>query len=133
MLDDLWPSDDEMELQCPVVSCTVRVDGSRYRTEQLDQAGALRLLDMHVQYNHPQPQINQLTPRQQDVGGRFKTEKVPRPTFARGISEDKYIHFHRLWLRYKRSTQMDNEEMIRDQLLSCCTDELSEELGNLYG
>ena len=28
---------------------------------------------------------------------------------------------------------MDNEEMIRDQLLSCCTDELSEELGNLYG
>ena len=89
------------------------------------------MLDMHVHYNHPQPQVNQPTPRQQDVSGRSKTEKVPRPTLARGISEDKYIHFHRLWLRYKRSTQMDNEEMIRDQLLSCCTDELSEEMGNL--
>ena len=115
-MDDLWPSDDEMELQCPVVGCTLGADGGRFKTERLDQAGALRLLDLHVQYNHPQPQGNQQPPRQQNAGGRSKTEKVPRPTLAREISEDKYIHFHRLWLRYKRSTQMGNEEMIRDQL-----------------
>ena len=36
--------------------------GGAYKTEQLDQVGALRLLDMHVQYNHPLPHVVQQGP-----------------------------------------------------------------------
>ena len=67
---------------------------SEYKTEQLDQVGALRLLDMHVQYNHPLPHVVQQAPQQHlgvGVSGRCKTENL-------------------------------SEEVIRDQLLSCCTD-----------
>ena len=61
LVDEDWPPGNEMELLCPVVNCTLGVDGGRYKTELLDQAGALRLLDMHVQYNHPQHQANNPT------------------------------------------------------------------------
>ena len=128
-------TDSRMELQCPDIECTMGEDGGRYKTEKLDQSGALQLLNLHVQLNHlRQEQGAQGAQHQQpEAGGRSKQEKVPRPTLNRNISEDKYLHFHRLWLRYKRSTQMTSEVVIRDQLLSCCSDELSEELGNLFG
>ena len=54
-------------------------------------------------------------------------------SLARGISEDKQVDSHRLWGRHKRNTQMNGEEGIRDQLLFYCDDDMSEELGNLFG
>ena len=113
-------TDSRMELQCPDIECTMGEDGGRYKTEKLDQSGALQLLNLHVQLNHlRQEQGAQGAQHQQpEAGSRSKQEKVPRPTLNRNISEDKYLHFHRLWLRYKRSTQMTSEVVIRDQLLS---------------
>ena len=74
----------------------------RYKTEKIDSKDAFQMLSMHVQFNHPQPQVVHGASQQQfGVGGHCKTEKVPRPSLARGISEDKYVHCHRLWLRYK--------------------------------
>ena len=106
-------ADSRMEIQCP-----------------------LKLLNMNIklhQLRQRQAQGVQGAQQQPGAGGPSKQEKVPRPTLNRNISEDKYIHFHRLWQRYKRSLRMTSEMMIRDQLLSCCSDELSEELGNLFG
>ena len=39
----------------------------------------------------------------------------------------------RMWTRYKRSTSLLDEQQIRDQLLDCCSDELAEDMGNLFG
>ena len=94
----------------------------------------MQMLVMHQEDNLKQPQLAQAVqdaPQQQlGEGGRCKTEYIPRPILKRGISDDKYIRFPRLWSRYKRSTQITSEVVIRDQLLACCDEELAEELGN---
>ena len=86
------------------------------------------MITMHVQLNHPQPHVAQGASQQQlGVGcGHCKTEKIPRPILARRISEDKSSLLQTL-------AQIIGEEVIPNQLISCCSDELSEEFRNLLG
>ena len=62
-----------------------------------------------------------------------KAKKIPRPVLRKGRSEDKVLHFSRHWVRYKRASNLGNDQQIRDQLLACCDDELMEELNKLHG
>ena len=120
-----------VKLECPVPDCTLGKNGGKYETTPLESQEAMQMLNLHLQFNHRQQGGDQ-----QDPGGggaRTKVEKVPRPTLGKGLSEDKFVHFERLWKRYRRASSLTDEQQVRDQLLSCCNDELAEDLGNLFG
>ena len=121
-----------MELECPVVGCTLGKNGGRYKTPPVPEALQLQLLMMHNQ-NHVQAQGVAV---EHDAGGArvgCKAEKVPRPVLKKGQSEDKFLHFTRQWVRYKRASKLVDDQQVRDQLLACCSEELMEELNNLHG
>ena len=121
-----------VKLSCPVPGCALGTDGGRYETEPLAEERAMQMLNFHLQYNHREEGGVQQQPAVTGGVGP-KVEKVPRPTLSKGLSEDKFVHFERLWKRYRRSANLKDEQQVRDQLLSCCTDELAEDLGNLFG
>ena len=124
-----------IELECPVVGCDLGEDGGRYKTPPLPSSEALQLLTFH-HHNHAQAQGGAVGQQQQGTGGTMggcKVEKVPRPALKKGQSEDKFLHFSRQWARYKRASNLVNDQQIRDQLLACCDEELMEELNNLHG
>ena len=114
-------------LDCTAVECTLGDGGDRYQTRDMEMEYAMRMLELHVK-NHE-------TVQQQPVQQRVKPETVPRPKLSKGISEDKYVHFDRQWARYKRSqlSGIREETMIRDQLLACCSEELLQDLENMFG
>ena len=121
-----------VELECPVVGCTLGENGGRYKTPPVPEALQLQLLMMHNQ-NHVQAQGVAV---EHDAGGArvgCKAEKVPKPVLKKGQSEDKFLHFTRQWMRYKRASKLVDDQQIRDQLLACCSEELMEELNNLHG
>ena len=120
-----------IELECPVVGCELGEAGGKYKTPPLPSEQALQLLTMHNQ-NHTQAQGAAVG---QGTGGATgcKAEKVPRPVLKKGQSEDKFLHFSRQWVRYKRASNLGSDQQIRDQLLACCDEELMEELNNLHG
>ena len=122
-----------IQLECAVVDCQFGDAGAKYKTPALEAEIALQLLNIHRQDTHRLGQGGQQQQEQPGDASRSKVEKVPRPSLQKGQSEDKYLHFKRQWVRYKRSTGLVSEVMIRDQLLACCSEELSEDLGNLYG
>ena len=121
-----------VELECPVVGCTLGENGGRYKTPPVPEALQLQLLMMHNQ-NHVQAQGVAV---EHETGGArvgCKAEKVPRPVLKKGQSEDKFLHFSRQWVRYKRASNLVDAQQIRDQLLACCSEDLIEELNNLHG
>ena len=46
-----------------------------------------------------------------------KVEKDPRPVLKKGLSEGKYLHFKKQWVRYRMESNLVVEQ-IRDQLLA---------------
>ena len=80
-------------LDSTFAECTLGNGGDRYQTRDLEITNAIRMLELHLN-NHEQGQ------RQQDNAGYVagvKPETVPRPKLSKGISDDKYLHFHRQW------------------------------------
>ena len=121
-----------VKLECPAPSCEKGAEGGVFQTEPMEEMRAWQMLEMHIRFNHP---LEEGDRQQQPVHGGAgpKVEKVPRPTLGKGLSEDKFVHFERLWRRYRRSANLKDGQQVRDQLLSCCNDELAEDLGNLFG
>ena len=118
-------------LDCTAAECTLGDGGDRYQTRDLEIAYAIRMLELHVKNHDPGR-------RQQDNAGyvaRVKPEMVPRPKLSKGISEDKYLHFDWQWTQYKRSqlSGIREETIIRDQLLAYCSEELMQDLENMFG
>ena len=113
------------EMQCEVVEC-------HFKTPPMELAMAMQRLALHDKQVHSGAQV---VLQQQPQGHQVKAkpDKVRRPELKKGISEDKYLHYHRQWVRYKRATGLVGEEAIRDQLLSSCSEELAEDMENLYG
>ena len=113
------------EMQCEVVGCM-------FKTPPMELAIAMQRLELHDKQVHGAPQV---VSQQQSQGDqpKAKPDKVRRPELKKGISEDKFLHYQRQWVRYKRATGLADEETIRDQLLSSCSDELAEDMENLYG
>ena len=107
-----------IQLECPVGGCGLGEDGGGYKTPLLPSGEALQLLTLHTQFNHGQPHGGAVGQQQQgDNGARVgcKAEKVPRPVLKKGQSEDKFLHFSRQWVRYKRASNLGDEQQIRDQ------------------
>ena len=123
---------DLIEIECPIVGCDLGVAGAKYKTPKLDHDRALRMMKLHAK-SHDQGHGGDQQ-RQEPGNGCFtKPEKTRRPSLQKGISEDKYLTFERQWARYKKSTGMQDEAMIRAQLLACCSEELGDELDNFHG
>ena len=101
----------EMEMQCEVTGC-------EFETPRLVPALAMQCLALHDRQAH---NAAQEAPPQQRQEMAAKPDKVRRPELKKGISEDKYLHYHRQWVRYKWATGLTGEEAIRDQLLSSCS------------
>ena len=121
-------------LECTVLDCDKGEDGARYNTAALEPDLAFRMLTMHRKDAHGQEELGGQQHQEQRVAPAVsKVEKVKRPVLKKGISEDKYLHFEKQWQRYKRSSGMNDLVIVRDQLISCCEEELSEDLENLYG
>ena len=80
-----------VELECPVVGCTLGENGGTWKTPSLPSGETLQLLTLH-HHNHAQTQGNAVG-QQRQVG--CKAEKVPRPVLKKGQSEDKFLHFNR--------------------------------------
>ena len=123
----------EVTLECTAPNCVLGQSGERYKTPKLEVVFAMEMLRSHMQLNHDQGQVG--NQRRQDPGdGCFtKPEKNRRPSLQKGISEDRFLTFERQWARYKKSTGMQDESMVRAQLLACCSEELGDELDNLHG
>ena len=97
--------------------CSLGKDSGKYVTSPLESQEAMQMLNLHLQFNHSQQGGDHQDPR--GGGARTKVEKVPRPTLGKGLSEDKFVHFERLWKRYRRASSLTDEQQVRDQLLSC--------------
>ena len=106
-----------IELECHVVGCELGEAGGKYKTPPLPSEQALQLLTMHNQ-NHVQAQgaaVGQggAVGQQHSTAGAAvgcKAEKVPRPVLKKGQSEDKFLHFSRQWVRYKRASNLGNDQ-----------------------
>ena len=112
-------------MQCEVVGC-------EFKTPPMELAMAMQRLELHLKMVHEAVQV--VSQQQQPRGEqpKAKPDKVRRPELKKGISEDKFLHYQRQWVRYKRATGLADEETIRDQLLSSCSEELAEDMENLY-
>ena len=93
----------------------------------------MEMLRSHLQQNHDQGQVGNQRRQEPGDGCFTKPKKTRQPSLQKGISEDKFLTFERQWSRYKKSTGMQDESMIRAQLLACCSEELGDELDNFYG
>ena len=60
-------------------------------------------------------------------GGGGKLNKLVTPTFEMGMGPDKFGFWKEKWTVYKRSDKLTKLEDIRDQLISCCSEELYEQ------
>ena len=110
----------ELELNCTHLECM-------FKTPKLIPALEMQMLAMHDKNVHRQG-------GQENAGAAaVKIEKVPRPVMKKGIGEDKFLYFQNQWARYKRSTGLTDSAVVVDQLLACCSEELSEDLYNLHG
>ena len=114
---------DSVELECPVGGCTFGDSGSKYKTQKLDPEMAMNMLEIHAK-SHDQGQGGGQRHHEPGDGCHTKPEKTRRPSLQKGISEDRFLTFKRMWARYKTSTVMKEVSMIRAQLLDCCSIEL---------
>ena len=124
---------EAVTLECTAPNCDLGQSGARYKTPMLTEMNAMTMLESHIQLNHGQGQVDNQRRQEPGDGCFTKPEKTRRPSLQKGISEDRYLTFERQWARYKKSTGMQDEAMIRAQLLACCSEELGDELDNFHG
>ena len=90
------------EMQCEVEGCS-------FKTQPLKPEIAMQRLTLHDRQVHGGAPV--ITHQQiQESQAKVKPDKVRRPELKKGISEDKYLHYHRQWVRYKRATGLVDED-----------------------
>ena len=109
-----------MELACQVPGCT-------WKTPMLDPTVGIEMLKLHASGVHAA--VND----EVKSVAVSKAEKVPRPVVKMDMGEDDYLYFESKWQSYKRATGLNEAQLIRDQLLAACTDDLSRDLFRLAG
>ena len=50
-------------LECPIAECKLGVSGAKYKTLELGEDNAMKMLEIHVQGNHAQSQVAAAAPR----------------------------------------------------------------------
>ncbi len=93
------------KINCQVTGCT-------YVVEHESEAVAIAMLTSHSQ-NHRGNSSTTATSTKQ------KVPKIDRPEVKQDISDEDWQSFEAEWRRFKRCTEMRNEE-VADQLFQCC-------------
>ena len=93
------------KINCQVTGCT-------YVVEHESEAVAIAMLTSHSQ-NHKGNSSPAATSTKQ------KVPKIDRPEVKQDISDEDWQSFEAEWRRFKRCTEMRNEE-VADQLFQCC-------------
>ena len=96
-----------------VTSISCQVSGCSYVAEHESEAVAIAMLTSHSQ-NH---QGN--TSKAVASSSKQKVPKIDRPEVKQDISDEDWQSFEAEWKRFKRCTEMRNEE-VADQLFQCC-------------
>ena len=92
-------------IQCPVGGC-------QFVTPEFEVTDALELLKIHsLEHSIQPPQVGG-----QAVSVKPRAEKVPRPKIKLGVSQDEFSYFQDEWTSYKRSCDITDETVTRDQL-----------------
>ena len=87
--------------------------GCGYRTTEYEPQVAIEVLKLHFASEHSiqPPQVGG-----QAVSVKPRAEKVPRPKIKLGVSQDEFSYFQDEWTSYKRSCDITDETVTRDQL-----------------
>ena len=119
----------------PGIAC--QAQGCTYNTaqqvdEDADVSDQLMLLRIHTDVVHPPsgPGVDGQGVRQ---GGGGKPNKIVTPKFELGIGPDEFSFWKEKWDTYKRSSGITELGAIRDQLTSCCSDEIYRDLFRTLG
>ena len=94
---------DSVQLECPIGGCTLGDNGSKYKTPNLAPEMAMRMLEIHAK-SHDQGHEGGQRHHEPGDGCHTKPEKTRRPSLQKGISEDRFLTFQRMWARYKTIT-----------------------------
>ena len=112
-----------MQLACPMGSAICG-----YKTEEMEQEGALQLMEMHTRLAHSQ-QVQALNTSQ------VKTGKIVRPRLELKdsfVDEETFAFFEHRWSEYKgMASVMPN--MAKKELSHCLSDEIQMLLFGRYG
>merc|ERR1712105_21246 len=92
-------------MACPVGGC-------QYTTPEIELLAAVEIFRAHqLEHTQQPPQVGG-----QAVSVKPRAEKVPRPKIKLGVSQDEFSYFQDEWTSYKRSCDITDETVTRDQL-----------------
>ena len=119
----------------PGIAC--QAQGCTFNTaQQVDEGAAvsdqLMLLRIHTDVVHP-PSGRGVDGQGVRQGGGGKPNKIVTPKLEMGIGPDEFSLWKEKWDTYKRSSGITELGAIRDQLTSCCSDEIYRDLFRTLG
>ena len=119
----------------PGIAC--QAQGCTFNTaQQVDEGAAvsdqLMLLRIHTDVVHP-PSGRGVDGQGVRQGGGGKPNKIVTPKLEMGIGPDEFSFWKEKWDTYKRSSGITDLGDIRDQLTSCCSDEIYRDLFRTLG
>ena len=117
-----------LALECPNAGCNLGDSGAKYKTPEMEEEFAMRMLDLHVQQNHVQVQSIASTL----VTSMNMRERQKKPSAGLEMSEAKWRDFENQWARYKRSSGVSGQDIV-DDLVLCMSDELRLEITSELG
>ena len=88
-------------MECPWEDCN-------YATRNIEVIAAIAVFNVHKLQHEAQPAAQ--------VQAKPRAEKVPRPQIKLGVSQDEFSYFKDEWTSYKRSCDITDETVTRDQL-----------------
>ena len=80
-------------LECSNAECNLGASGAKYKTQELEAAIAMRILDHHVQQNHAQGQVFAAAP----AVSKNMRERQKKPTADMEMSEARWQDFENQW------------------------------------
>ena len=117
-----------LALECPNAGCDLGDGGAKYKTPEMGEEFAVKMLDLHVQQNHVQVQSVASAP----VTSKNMRERQKKPSAGLEMSEAKWRDFENQWARYKRSSGVSGQDIV-DDLVLCLSDELRLEITSELG
>ena len=114
-------------LECPIAECKLGISGAKYKTPELGEDNAMKMLEIHVQGNHAQGQVVPAAP------SKNMRERQKKPTADMEMTEARWRDFENQWARYKRASGVSGQDVVDDPVLCLSNDlrlEVNSELGD---
>ena len=99
-------------IECPYPSCTWSSED--LKTETI----VMKHVELHIEAIHKKNE-----PKKPENKSK---EKIKRPTLNEDIQEEDWRFFILRWERYKKTTELKEEEVVQ-QLMDCCSEDLQKD------